>query len=85
MLEQDLLIMMGMGGLFVILGLGAIIWGRREDEGYYDSLATRMDVREYLEHAPQRPGLGALKIGGWIAIGVGLVMIVMGGAFWFWS
>jgi len=77
--------MMGTGGLFVILGVGAIIWGKSEEKGYYDSLSTRTDVREYLEHLPQRPALGALKVGGWIAIAVGLLMIIMGGAFLLWG
>ena len=81
MLHRDFLIMMSMGGLFVILGLGAIIWGKSEEKGYYDSLATRTDVREYMEHWPSRPGLGALKIGGWITIAVGLLVLVMGGVF----
>ncbi len=81
MLQQGYFIMMGVGGVFVILGIASFFWGKREDEGYYDSLATRMDVREYLEHSPQRRGIGSLKIGGWLAISVGLLLIVMGGAF----
>ena len=81
----DYFILMGIGGLFIFLGLAAIVWGRMEEKSYYDSLSTRTDVREYLEHLPQRPGLGALKVGGWIAIGVGLLMIIMGGAFLLWG
>ena len=85
MLYRDCFIMMGLGGLFIILGLGAIFWGKREARGYYDSLATRTDVREFLEHTPYRPTLGALKVGGWIAISIGLLLIVMGGAFLLWG
>jgi len=84
-LHQDCFILMGMGGLFILLGLAAIAWGKREEKGYYDSLSSRTDVREYLEHQPQHPEPGALKIGGWIAIAVGLVMVAMGGAFWLWG
>jgi len=73
---------MGMGGLFILLGLGAIIWGRSEEKSYYDSLTTRTDIRESLEHWPQRPQFGALKIGGWIAIALGLLMIIIGGVIW---
>ena len=83
--QRDWLILMGMGGLFILLGLVAIIWGKSEEEDYYDSLSTRTDVREFLERSPQRPRLGALGIGGWISIMVGLVMVVMGGAFWLWG
>ena len=80
--QPDCFVLMGMGGLFVILGLAAIIWGRSEEKGYYDSLTTRPDTREFLEHWPQRPQFGALKIGGWIAIPIGLLMIIIGGVFW---
>ena len=82
---QDYTILMGMGGLFIILGLVTFAWGKREERSYYDSLSTRSDVREYLEHWPKRPEPGALKIGGWISLAIGLVMLAMGGAFWLWS
>jgi len=72
---------MGMGGFFLLLGLGAILWGRSEEKSYYDSLSTRSDAREFLERWPQRPQFGALKIGGWIAIAIGVLMVVIGGAF----
>ncbi len=85
MSQYDWFVIMGMGGLFILLGLGAIIWGRSEEKSYYDSLSTRPDTREFLEHWPPRPQFGALKIGGWIAIAIGVVMIVMGGAFWLWG
>ena len=83
--QRDWLILMAMGGVFIILGLVAIVWGRSEEKRYYDAMASRTDVREYLEHQPQRPGLGALKVGGWLAICIGLLMIVMGGAFLLWG
>ena len=84
--QWNYIILMGMGGLFILLGVAAIIWGRREEKSYYDSLAARpADVREFLEHSPERPEPGALKIGGWIAIAVGLLMIAMGGGFWLWG
>ena len=81
---RDWLILMGMGGLFVLLGLGAIIWGRSEEKSYYDAMATRRDVREWLEHRPHWPQFGALKIGGRIAVAIGVLIIVMGGALWLW-
>ncbi len=83
--HQDWLILMGMGGLFILLGLAAIIWGRSEEKKYYDSLSTRTDEREFLEHWPPRPQFGALKIGGRIALAIGVLMIVMSGALWLWG
>ena len=85
MLIADYFILMGIGGLFLLLGLAAIIWSKIEEKGYYDSLSTRLDVREYLEHWPSHPEPGALKIGGWIAVTIGLVMLALGGVFWLWG
>ncbi len=82
MLQTDWFILMGVGGLFILLGLVAIIWGKGEEKSYYESLSARKDMREYLEHQPERPEPGALKIGGWIAITIGLLMLAMGGVFW---
>jgi len=83
--HQDWFILMLMGGLFVLLGLGAIFWGRAEEKRYFDSMSRRSDVREYLEHWPQRPEPGALKVGGWIAITLGLFMLALGAAFLLWK
>ena len=69
------------GVVFIILGLGVIIWGKREEKSYYDSLVTRTDLREFFEHWPRRPEPGSLKIGGWIAVAVGLVMVIIGGIY----
>ena len=81
---HDWFILMGMGGLFFLLGLAAIIWGRNEEKTYYDSLSTRPDMREFLEHQPQHPQPAALKIGGWIAVAIGLFMLAMGGIVLLW-
>jgi hypothetical protein len=59
--------------------LAAIFWGRGEEKSYYDSVATRTDVREYVEHSPHRPEPEGLKVGGWIAIAIGLLLLAMGG------
>ncbi len=79
MFQHDWLIVIGMGGVFILLGLASILWGRSEEKSYYDSIATRTDAREYLNHWPHRPEAEALKIGGWIAISIGLLMLVIGG------
>ena len=78
MLLRDFLIIMGTGGLFVLIGLAMFIWGKVEKGGYYDSLTTHTDVSEDLES----PEPASLKIGGWIAIAIGLLMLIIGGIFW---
>ena len=83
--HEDWLILMGAGGLFILLGLAAVFWGRHEEKSYFNSLSSRGDLREYLEHWPERPEPGALKIGGWIAIAVGLLMLILGSVFLLWS
>jgi hypothetical protein len=83
--SDDCFIIMGMGGFFAILGIILILLGKGEKKAYYDSLADRPDAREFLERWPERPRVGSLKIGGWVALAVGLVLLVMGGAFWLWG
>ena len=83
---EDWLILMVVGGVFIILGLAAVLWGRHEERKYNDSLSRRRgDLREFLEHWPPRPQPGAPKIGGWIAIAVGLFMLILGGVFLLWG
>lgn len=77
---QDFFMLIVVGGLFIIIGLAAIIWGKREEKGYYNALAKRSgDTREFMEHWPPRPQPGALKIGGWIALAIGVAMLITGG------
>ena len=84
--RDDWLIMLGLGGLFLLLGVGTYIWGQREEKSYYDSIPTRrVDVREFLERSPFRPEPRALKIGGWLAITIGFLMMLAGGAVWLWG
>jgi len=85
MSDADFWIIIGLGGIFVLLGVAAFFWGRKEAEDYYRAKSAYSDVREYMEHTPERPEPGALKIGGLITVIIGLVMLIMGGAFWLCS
>ena len=76
--ENDWIVLMVMGGVFILLGIGAIMWGRGEEKNYYNSMTSRHDVREFMEHQPTYPQFGALKIGGRIAIAVGVLLLVIG-------
>ncbi|MFH1651769.1 MAG: hypothetical protein ABID87_06710 [Chloroflexota bacterium] len=67
------------GGVFLLLGLAAMFWGQREEKGYFNDLATRADdLREFMDHWPSRPQPGALKLGGWLAITIGILLGVLG-------
>ena len=75
---EDWSIMMLLGGFFLMLGIGLLLLGRKEKNVYYDALANRRDVREFLAHDPERPELGALKIGGLISLVLGIVLFIIG-------
>ena len=85
MTSGEYFIPIGIGGFFAIVGIILILLGRGEEHRYYDSLARRPDAREFLERWPERPRVGALKIGGWITLVIGGLLIIMGGAFWLWG
>jgi hypothetical protein len=82
----EYLILAVIGGVFLILGLAAIMWGKHEEKSYFDSLAKRKtDLREFMDHWPSRPQPGSLKLGGWLAIVIGLLAIVVGLAVVLWG
>ena len=66
------------GGVFILLGIGIIVWDWVEKNGYFSSISHHQDTREYLEAWPPRPQFGALKIGGWIAISIGVALLILG-------
>jgi hypothetical protein len=71
-------ILIGLGVLFVLLGIGTFIWGQKELVAYYEGITRRMDVREFLERSPLRPEPEALKIGGIITGIIGVAFILLG-------
>jgi len=81
----DWLIPMIAGGIFILLGLAGILWSKREEKSYDYQLSSRDDLREFIEHWPPRPEPGALKVGGWIAAVIGLVLLLLGTAFFIWG
>jgi len=80
----DWFLLLIMGGFFLILGIALFAWGKRTENSYYNSLASSTDVRKFIEQLP-RPKYVSLKIGGRVAVAIGLIMIAMGGAFWLWG
>jgi len=81
MQSLDSYIMMGIGGLFLLLGIIAFLWARSEERGLNYDLSQRPDLREFITRWPIRVEPGALRVGGWIFIIIGLVLIILGGIF----
>jgi len=80
--QGDWYILLIVGGVFVILGILAIIWGMREEKRVFDALSQKPDLREFSLKHIESPQPGALKIGGWIAVGIGVILLVLGLIFW---
>ncbi len=86
MTQGDYFILMGVGGFFIVLGLVTFLLGKREQKSYFDYAATRTkDLREFVQGGTEEPQAGALKIGGWISIALGLLMLAVGVALWIWG
>ncbi len=82
---SDWRIWLGVSGLFIVLGIIGIVWGKIEENSYYTTISSRLDVREFVNHRPSHPEPGALKTGGWICIALGIVLLAVGGAMWYWG
>lgn len=82
---EDHFVLMVAAGAFLLIGAVFVIWGKAEEKGYYNALVDRADMREYLNHWPQRVEFGALKVGGWIALAIGIILLLVGGGLWLWG
>ena len=82
MAQGDWYILLIIGGVFIILGIGGIIWGIREEKRVFEALSQKPDLREFSLKHIESPQPGALKIGGWIAVGIGLILLIVGIIFW---
>ncbi len=76
-------VFLGLSGFFILAGVVAVILGKIEERNYYASITSRPDLREFIERTPEQPEPGAVRVGGWIAIAIGLVIIGVGAAFRF--
>jgi hypothetical protein len=80
--QGDWCILIIVGGVFIILGILAMVWGMREEKKVFDALSQKPDLREFTLKHIESPQPGALKIGGWIAVGMGLILLVVGIILW---
>jgi hypothetical protein len=67
-----------LGSFFIVVSAGFYLWGRKESQSYEDALITRYDLREFIEHTPERPEPGALKTGGIIGLVLGVGLVIAG-------
>jgi hypothetical protein len=83
MLQDNYQAVLGLGAFFILLGIVFILWNRREKNKYYNSiLLTRRDIQETITREHERFWLHAWRIGGWISLIVGMVLLIMGGILW---
>jgi hypothetical protein len=80
--QSDWFFLMGAGGVFLLLGLAGILWGRYEEKKYFEAMTRQRDMREFVSHWPERPQPGALRTGGWISIGLGALLLLTGFIGW---
>jgi len=82
MSQGDWYILVIVGGVFIVLGVIGLLWGRHEEKRIFEALAQQPDLREFTLKHVETPQPGALKTGGWIAGGLGVLMLVVGVILW---
>jgi hypothetical protein len=85
MIYHDLIIMIIIGGIFVVLGIFGVFWGGREEGAWYSTISERIDVREFLDRSPGRPEPDALRIGAKICFAVGIIVLLVALGFFLWG
>lgn len=85
MTYHDLIIMLIIGGIFLVLGFLGLIWGRKEEGDYYGSISEHKDVREFLDRAPGRPEPDALRTGGKICLILAVVLFLICLGIYLWG
>jgi hypothetical protein len=70
------------GGVFLVLGIGGLLWGWIEERHIFNRLAAQRDLREFSLKHVESPQPGALKTGGWILLALGVVMLIVGLTLW---
>lgn len=74
----ETIILISAGGGFILLGIIGILWGKYEEKRLFDRLAEKPDLREFSLKHVESPQPGALRVGGWIAIALGALLLLVG-------
>jgi len=78
MTNLDSYIVMGIGGLFVLLGLIIMLWAKHKQKDYGDVLSRREELRSFLGYWPDLILPSELRVGGWVSVVVGVALIILG-------
>lgn len=80
--QNDAWIIMVVGGVFLVLGVLALVWGRHEEKRLLESLAAKRDLREFTASNQENPQPGSLKTGGWLSVVLGALLVIIGLILW---
>jgi len=78
MTNLDSYIVMGIGGLFVLLGVIIMLWAKHKQKDYGDVLSRREELRSFLGYWPDLILPSELRVGGWVSVVVGVALIILG-------
>ena len=78
MSQGDWLIFVIIGAVFVCFGIASFLWGRHEEKKIFEALAEQHDLREFTLKHVESPQPGALKMGGWIGLALGVILLIIG-------
>jgi hypothetical protein len=67
----DFWIMLIIGAVFTALGVGILLWGRREEKEICQAMSDRTDVRKYLEYKSESSQSWSFRVGGIITLVIG--------------
>jgi len=85
MTYPDIFILTIMGAIFLSVGIGIFAKGKSDEKKEYDTLTSRTDMKEFIEHSPEQFRAGAFKLGGMISMIVGLVMLGIASGLRLWG
>lgn len=78
----DYLVVLIISGVFILISLVLLAWGKREKTKYSNSLAHQHDLREFFSGWPERPEAMSLKIGGLLFLCLGVASLALSLIFW---
>ncbi len=80
--QSDAWITIVVGGVFLVLGVLSLIWGHHEEKRLLEGLAGKRDLREFTVSHLENPQPGSLKMGGWLSIALGALLVIIGLILW---